>query len=95
MVVDGALEEHLVGLRGERGEQLLELLVPHEQGGARVRTLARVGVLHERARGNAQPRREDLLDGALDRVRDAADRDGGRPDDARMVGVGLAAPAVL
>ena len=36
-----------------------------------------------------------LLDGALDRVRDAADRDGGRPDDARMVGVGLAAPAVL
>ena len=67
--MEGALEAYLVRLRRERGEQLLELLVPDEQRGACVRPLAGVGMLHERARGDAQTCREDLLDGALDLAR--------------------------
>ena len=44
----------------------IELLVPDEERRARVRALAGVGVLHERARGDAEARGEDLRDGRAD-----------------------------
>ena len=42
--MEGALEAYLVRLRRERGEQLLELLVPEVRARARARDRVRVGL---------------------------------------------------